>query len=126
MRVAMNRAGVGCKAIPETLPAVLVHVRVRVTMYGLRPLPHGLTASQAYGGLASLLLVEDGLRKLRSGAISCSCSRPARPVLVWLGGSVPSRSNCARTFSGDQEYVFHCHNLGHEELGVMINYRVGG
>ena len=30
----------------------------------------------------------------------------------------------AHDFPGSQTYVFHCHNLEHEDAGMMINFRV--
>ena len=27
-------------------------------------------------------------------------------------------------FGGDQTYVFHCHNLEHEDADMMVNMRV--
>ncbi|MGM0554675.1 MAG: multicopper oxidase domain-containing protein, partial [Pseudomonadota bacterium] len=27
-------------------------------------------------------------------------------------------------YDGDQLYVFHCHNLEHEDNGMMVNVRV--
>lgn len=45
-------------------------------------------------------------------------------VHVWPGESVRIGFDFAQPFSGDQDYVFHCHNLEHAELGMMIRYRV--
>jgi len=32
----------------------------------------------------------------------------------------------SHAFSGDQTYMFHCHNLEHEDQGMMLNVRVTG
>jgi len=45
-------------------------------------------------------------------------------VHVWPGEAVRIVIDFAQPFSGDQDYVFHCHNLEHEEAGMMIRYRV--
>jgi blue copper oxidase len=45
-------------------------------------------------------------------------------VLVWPGETVRIAIDFAHDFSGDQTYVFHCHNLEHEDGGMMINFRV--
>ncbi|GAB3478547.1 multicopper oxidase family protein [Polaromonas eurypsychrophila] len=45
-------------------------------------------------------------------------------VLVWPGESVRIAIDFTHDFSGDQTYVFHCHNLEHEDAGMMINFRV--
>ena len=45
-------------------------------------------------------------------------------VLVWPGETVRIAINFAHDFPGDQTYVFHCHNLEHEDAGMMINFRV--
>jgi blue copper oxidase len=45
-------------------------------------------------------------------------------VLVWPGETVRIALDFTHPFPGDQIYVFHCHNLEHEDTGMMINYRV--
>jgi len=45
-------------------------------------------------------------------------------VHVWPGESVRIALDFSQPYSGDQDYVFHCHNLEHAELGMMIRYRV--
>lgn len=45
-------------------------------------------------------------------------------VLVWPGEAVRVALDFSHSYSGDQDYVFHCHNLEHEEDGMMIRYRV--
>lgn len=45
-------------------------------------------------------------------------------VHVWPGESVGIALDFSHSNSGDQDYVFHCHNLEHAELGMMIRYRV--
>ena len=45
-------------------------------------------------------------------------------VLVWPGETVRIAIDFAHDFPGDQTYLFHCHNLEHEDGGMMINFRV--
>ncbi|MHB1230975.1 MAG: multicopper oxidase family protein [Burkholderiales bacterium] len=45
-------------------------------------------------------------------------------VLVWPGETVRIAIDFTNTFKGDQIYLFHCHNLEHEDQGMMLNYRV--
>lgn len=45
-------------------------------------------------------------------------------VLVWPGETVRFAVHFSHPFDGDQVYLFHCHNLEHEDRGMMINYRV--
>jgi suppressor of ftsI/bilirubin oxidase len=45
-------------------------------------------------------------------------------VLTWPGETVQIAIDFSTPFTGPQEYVFHCHNLEHEDQGMMINYRV--
>lgn len=45
-------------------------------------------------------------------------------VLVWPGETVRIGIDFTHKFSGDQIYLFHCHNLEHEDRGMMLNYRV--
>lgn len=47
-------------------------------------------------------------------------------VHVWPGESVRIALDFSHPFAGDQDYVFHCHNLEHEEAGMMIRYAVKG
>jgi len=45
-------------------------------------------------------------------------------VLIWPGETVRVAIDFSHDFPGDQTYVFHCHNLEHEDAGMMINFRV--
>jgi suppressor of ftsI/bilirubin oxidase len=45
-------------------------------------------------------------------------------VLAWPGESVRIALDFTHPFPGDQTYMFHCHNLKHEDLGMMIQYGV--
>ena len=45
-------------------------------------------------------------------------------IHVWPGESVRIALDFSQSYAGDQDYVFHCHNLEHAELGMMIRYRV--
>ena len=45
-------------------------------------------------------------------------------VLVWPGETVRIAIDFTHDYPGSQIYVFHCHNLEHEDAGMMINFRV--
>jgi len=45
-------------------------------------------------------------------------------VLVWPGESVRIAIDFKQPFPGPQTYVFHCHNLEHEDGGMMLGVRV--
>jgi len=45
-------------------------------------------------------------------------------VLVWPGETVSVAASFAHGFEGEQTYQLHCHNLEHEDMGMMVNYRV--
>ena len=45
-------------------------------------------------------------------------------VLVWPGETVRIAIDFAHDFPGRQTCDFHCHNLEHEDAGMMINFRV--
>jgi suppressor of ftsI/bilirubin oxidase len=45
-------------------------------------------------------------------------------VLVWPGESVRIAVRFDMPFTGDQRYVFHCHNLEHEDGGMMLGVKV--
>jgi blue copper oxidase len=46
-------------------------------------------------------------------------------VLVWPGESVRISIDFRHPFAGDQIYLFHCHNLEHEDSGMMLRVKVG-
>jgi blue copper oxidase len=45
-------------------------------------------------------------------------------VLVWPGESVRVAFDFRCPFPGEQTYVFHCHNLEHEDGGMMLGVKV--
>jgi suppressor of ftsI/bilirubin oxidase len=49
-------------------------------------------------------------------------------VLVWPGETVRVAVDftlpAAAAYAGDQIYMFHCHNLEHEDGGMMLGVRV--
>jgi suppressor of ftsI/bilirubin oxidase len=45
-------------------------------------------------------------------------------VLVWPGESVRIAIDFTLPFAGEQTYVFHCHNLEHEDGGMMLGVKV--
>ncbi len=45
-------------------------------------------------------------------------------VLVWPGERVRVAIDFSQPFRGPQTYMLHCHNLEHEDQGLMLNYRV--
>jgi len=46
-------------------------------------------------------------------------------VLVWPGESVRIAIDFRHPFPGPQVYLFHCHNLEHEDGGMMLRVKVG-
>ena len=45
-------------------------------------------------------------------------------ILVWPGETVRIATDFTNTSKGDQLYLFHCHNLEHEDQGMMVNLLV--
>jgi suppressor of ftsI/bilirubin oxidase len=45
-------------------------------------------------------------------------------VLVWPNETVRIVTDFSHPFRGDQVYMVHCHNLEHEDGGMMVNMRV--
>ncbi len=46
-------------------------------------------------------------------------------VLVWPGETVLADVDFgAPAYPGEQTFLFHCHNLEHEDQGMMVNVRV--
>jgi suppressor of ftsI/bilirubin oxidase len=46
-------------------------------------------------------------------------------VLVWPGESVRIAIDFRHPFDDEQVYLVHCHNLEHEDAGMMLRVRVG-
>jgi len=46
-------------------------------------------------------------------------------VLVWPGESVRIAIDFRHAFAGAQIYLLHCHNLEHEDGGMMLRVQVG-
>jgi len=47
-------------------------------------------------------------------------------VLSWPGETVRIVTDFSHPFPGDQVYMVHCHNLEHEDGGMMLNLKVAG
>jgi blue copper oxidase len=47
-------------------------------------------------------------------------------VLTWPGETVRIVTDFSHPFLGDQVYMVHCHNLEHEDGGMMLNMKVTG
>lgn len=45
-------------------------------------------------------------------------------VLVWPGETVAVQIDFSQPFSGVQQYMLHCHNLEHEDQGMMVHFAV--
>ena len=45
-------------------------------------------------------------------------------VLIWPGETVKLAVGFSHGFEGDQLYMFHCHILEHENVGMMLNVKV--
>jgi suppressor of ftsI/bilirubin oxidase len=45
-------------------------------------------------------------------------------VLIWPGETVRIGLDFSQPFSGKQSYMFHCHNLEHEDQGMMVAFDV--
>ncbi len=45
-------------------------------------------------------------------------------MLVWPGETVRIVTDFSHPFRGDQVYMVHCHNLEHEDGGMMLNLKV--
>jgi suppressor of ftsI/bilirubin oxidase len=47
-------------------------------------------------------------------------------VLTWPGETVRIVTDFSHPFLGDQVYMVHCHNLEHEDGGMMLNLKIAG
>ena len=66
--------------------------------------------------LRRLAITEKGLTPQDLGLVDT--------VLVWPGETVAIAIDFSQPFTGEQRYMFHCHNLEHEDQGMMLTYAV--
>lgn len=45
-------------------------------------------------------------------------------AVIWPGETVRFALDFSQPFSGTQRYMLHCHNLEHEDMGMMITFAV--
>ena len=45
-------------------------------------------------------------------------------VIVWPGETVRIAIDFTHPYPGQQQYLFHCHNLEHEDQGMMVNHLI--
>jgi suppressor of ftsI/bilirubin oxidase len=45
-------------------------------------------------------------------------------VLLWPGEKIRLLMDFSHPYQGDQIYMVQCHNLEHENHGMMVNFRV--
>lgn len=45
-------------------------------------------------------------------------------VIVWPGETVRIAMDFSHPYPGQQQYLFHCHNLEHEDQGMMVNHLI--
>jgi len=94
----------------------------RAGTYWHHPHPHGRTGPQAFYGLAGLFIISDDEEQalgLPSGGFVDEGWHDT--VLVMPGERVKVLQRF-EDFEG--LYLYHCHNLEHEDMGMMRNYRV--
>lgn len=58
------------------------------------------------------------------GGLTAQDLGSADTVLVWPGETVRIAIDFSQPYSGTQLYMFHCHNLEHEDQGMMLNVAV--
>ncbi len=64
-------------------------------------------------------------RTATDGAGRCAAEHGWKDtVLVWPGETVRIALDFSHPFDGDQVYMIHCHNLEHEDQGMMLNFKV--
>jgi blue copper oxidase len=57
-------------------------------------------------------------------ASSFASCRDPDTVLVWPGEVVRLAIDFGQPCSGTQRYMLHCHNLEHEDMGMMLTFAV--
>jgi len=92
----------------------------------MRSMPH---AMHAHGVTFRVLERRDSPKQIRKLVVA-SNGRTAQDmglldtVLVWPGESVRVLVDFAQPFAGVQRYMLHCHNLEHEDQGMMVTFAV--
>jgi len=61
---------------------------------------------------------------IESGGLAATDLGWKDTVLVWPGETVRIVTDFSHPFLGDQVYMVHCHNLEHEDGGMMLNLKV--
>ena len=91
-----------------------------------RSMPH---AMHAHGVLFRVLERKDSPKQIRALVVA-SGGRTAQDmglldtVLVWPGETVRVLADFVQPYAGTQRYMLHCHNLEHEDQGMMVTFEV--
>ncbi len=63
-------------------------------------------------------------RQVADGGLTAQDLGWTDTVVVWPGEIVRLAVDFSQPFAGRQRYMFHCHNLEHEDMGMMLSFAV--
>jgi len=92
--------------------------------------PGGMPHPIHFHGFPFLLLARAGspeqVRRLATDARGLAAAESGwkDTVLVWPGERVRLAVDFTHDYPGEQVYMLHCHNLEHEDQGMMLNVRI--
>ena len=105
-------------------------VRGSTEIWEIRNPPGGMPHPMHFHGFAFRVLDRKGSpEQVRRIAVDERGLAPAETgwkdtVLVWPGERVRIALDFTHHFPGEQVYMLHCHNLEHEDQGMMLNVRI--
>jgi len=104
--------------------------RGSVEIWEVRNPPGGMPHPIHFHGFAFRLIERSGsptqVRRIGvdSRGLSAAETGWKDTVLVWPGENVRFAIDFSHDYPGEQVYMLHCHNLEHEDQGMMLNVRI--
>ena len=114
----------------DMLATQLAVARGSIEIWELRNPPGGMPHPMHFHGFPFRVLDRKGspeqVRHLAVDARGLSAAETGwkDTVLVWPGERVRIALDFSHDFPGEQVYMLHCHNLEHEDQGMMLNVRI--
>jgi suppressor of ftsI/bilirubin oxidase len=114
----------------DMLATQLSVVRGSIEVWEFRNPPGGMPHPMHFHGFPFRVLERKGSpEQVRRIAVDRRGISPAETgwkdtALVWPGERVRIALDFSHDFPGEQVYMLHCHNLEHEDQGMMLNVRI--
>jgi suppressor of ftsI/bilirubin oxidase len=114
----------------EMLKTPVLVERGTVEIWEIHNPPGGMPHPMHFHGFSFRLLSRQGSpEQVRRNALGKNGLAAAETgwkdtVLVWPGERVRLALDFSHDYPGEQVYMLHCHNLEHEDQGMMLNVRI--